>query len=299
MPMIIPPYLKKGDKVGVVATAKKVNKPNTIEGIKILKTWGLRVLVGEHVFDIHNQFAGTDAHRARDFQKMIDDPDIKAIFPVRGGYGTTRIIDDIKFENLIKHPKWICGFSDITAIHTHLFRMGVASIHSPMPSFFYALEQKQLDWLHDMIFGEKQILACDGNRLNREGKVRARLIGGNLSIICHTIGTGSEIMTEGNILFIEDVGEQLYHLDRMMVQLKRAGLLNDLAGLVVGQFTDMKDGDPFGMSAYEIIHDHVRGYDFPVAFDFPAGHFNQNHALPVGIDCNFTVGKEEAALELG
>jgi len=297
--MIIPSYLKKRDKVGIVATAKKVDRTNTELGIKILQDWGLQVEMGAHVFDVHNQFAGTDVHRARDFQRMINDPEIRAIFMVRGGYGTTRIIDKVNFEKLAENPKWICGFSDITAILTHLFRLGISSIHSPMPSFFYSLEQKQLGWLQKMIFGDRQVLTVKGEQLNRAGEVQAKMVGGNLSIICHTIGTRSEILTKDNILFIEDVGEQLYHLDRMMVQLKRAGFLEDLAGLVVGQFTDMKDDDPFGMTANEIINDHIQGYDFPVAFNFPVGHTKDNYALPVGVECRFTVDKEKATIQLG
>jgi muramoyltetrapeptide carboxypeptidase len=296
--MIIPPFLKTGDKVGVAATAKKVHKTNTLTGIKILESWGLQVEIGAHVFDIHHQFAGTDAQRAEDFQRMIDNPEIKAIFLVRGGYGTTRIIDDIKFEKLIEYPKWICGFSDITALHTHLYKLGVSSIHAPMPSFFYKLNEIPLNWLQEMLFGKKQVLHAGGHALNRCGVVSGQLVGGNLSIICHTIGTSSEIITKGNILFLEDIGEQLYHLDRMMVQLKRGGFLNDLAGVIVGQFTEMKDDDPFGMTANEIIYDHIREYDYPIAFNFPIGHTNDNHALPVGVVAKFDVSESIASLEL-
>ena len=296
--MKIPPFLKAGDKVGVVATAKKVHRANTLKGIELLKSWGLQVEIGPHVFDTHHQFAGEDVHRAADFQQMLDREDIRAIFMVRGGYGTTRIIDDIDFGDFLKTPKWILGFSDITAIHTHLFRLGIASIHAPMPSFFYALNQGPLDWLCAMTFGKKQELVVDGTSLNRQGLASALLVGGNLSIICHTIGTSSEISTNGNILFIEDVGEQLYHLDRMMVQLKRCGFLNDLAGMIVGQFTDMRDDDPFGMTANEIIYDHIREFSFPVAFNFPIGHTNDNHALPIGVVSKFNVSESRATLEL-
>jgi len=297
--MIIPKYLRKGDKVGVVATAKKVNKSNTLKGIEILRCWDLDVMVGDYVFEEHMQFAGSDQQRAEDFQKMINDEKIKAIFLVRGGYGSTRIIDRIDFSKLMKFPKWICGFSDITAIHSHLYNHGIASIHSPMPSFFYALESEPLQWLKDKVFGKKQTLVVEHQSLNRDGKTDAKLVGGNLSIICHTIGTPSEIKTQGNILFIEDVGEQLYNLDRMMVQLKRAGLLKDLAGLIVGQFTEMKDDDPFGLTANEIVYDHVQEFNYPVAFGFPIGHSTINYAVPIGVNCKFTVNSENSSLELG
>lgn len=296
--MIIPPFLKAGDKVGIVATAKKVNKANTVAGIEILKRWGLQVVVGTHVFDVYNQFAGSDEQRAADFQQMLDDDDLSAIFAVRGGYGTTRIIDDLNFEKFRRTPKWICGFSDITALHLHLYTLGIASIHAPMPSFYYALNEITLNWLQQLLFGKKQILHVDGQTLNRRGAVSAPLIGGNLSIICHTIGTSSEIVTTGNILFIEDIGEQLYHLDRMMVQLKRGGFLNNLAGVIVGQFTDMKDDEPFGMTANEIIYDHIREFDYPIAFNFPIGHTNDNYAIPVGVVAKFNVSESMASLEL-
>jgi muramoyltetrapeptide carboxypeptidase len=292
--MIVPEYLQKGDTVGVVATAKKVHKAHTLRGIELLKSWGLYVLVGEYVFAGHQQFAGTDEQRTQDFQAMIDNENVKAVFMVRGGYGTTRIIDQIDFSGLNKFPKWVCGFSDITAIHAHLFRMGIASIHAPMPSFFYALEKQPLNWLRDLIFGKKQTLEVSRHPLNRNGKINGNLVGGNLSLICHTIGTASEIITKGNILFLEDVGEQLYNLDRMMVQLKRAGFLTNLAGLVVGQFTAMKDDDPFGQDAHEIVKEHVKDFPYPVAFNFPIGHSNMNHAVPIGVACKLDINDDRS-----
>lgn len=298
--MIIPRFLKKGDKVGVVATAKVVDKSNTLIGIDILKSWGLELTIGKYVFEKYYQFAGTDAQRAKDLQEMIDNPKLSAIFMVRGGYGSTRIIDQINFESLDTHPKWLCGFSDITAFHLHLHKLGIASMHSPMPSFFYALNEAPLQWFKDIIFGNKKELYVDHNPLNRNGNATGELIGGNLSIICHTIGTDSEIETEGNILFIEDVGEQLYHLDRMMVQLKRAGKLNNLAGLIVGKFTDMKDNeDAFGLDAYEIISSHIKEFDYPVAFGFPIGHTNNNFAVPVGFQGSLSVATTKVLLNIG
>lgn len=294
--MIIPAFLKKGDKVGVVATAKVVNSENTRRGIQVLESWGLEVVPGNHLFDKYGQFAGTDTDRALDLQNVLNDQDIRAIFMVRGGYGTTRIIDKIDMQEFMKHPKWICGFSDITALHTHLFNHDVASIHGPMPSFFYSLDPAALKRLRKLVFGEFLPLTAMSGEINRPGIASGRIIGGNLSIICHTIGTSSEIRTKGNILFIEDVGEQLYHLDRMMVQLKRCGKLDEIAGLVVGQFTDMKDDDPFGMTANEIILHHVQEFNYPVAFNFQIGHVNTNQALPVGVLSELSVKPGKAEL---
>lgn len=297
--MIIPEFLTSGNKVAIVATAKKVDKETTINGINVLKSWGLKVISGRHLFESSYQFAGTDKQRIDDFQRMIDEPEVKAIFLARGGYGSTRIIDKIKFDSLKSRPKWICGFSDVTAIHLHLNNLGIASIHSPMPSFFHSIDHKSLQWFKKLIFGEKSRFDIKRHKLNNEGEVKGRLIGGNLSIICHTIGTRSELSPEGQILFLEDVGEQLYNIDRMMVQMKRTGILASISGFIVGQFSDIKDNnDPFGADAYEIIHSHTREYDYPKAFDFPVGHTNKNYALPVGVNSIFTVDNNSSTLEL-
>ena len=297
--MIVPKYLSAGDKIGVVATAKKVNKENTLKGIEILKKWGLKVKIGRHVFHSFHQFAGTDEQRAEDLQKMINNPDIKAIFMVRGGYGSTRIIDQINFHSLNTNPKWICGFSDITAFHLHLFKLGITSIHSPMPSFFHTLSEKSLHRFKDLIFGKKPQYNIKNHKLNRPGVATGKLTGGNLSIICHTIGTKSEIDTSDQILFIEDIGEQLYNLDRMIVQLKRAGYLKNLAGLIVGQFSDMKDNeDEFGYDANEIIYSHTKDYDYPIGFNFPIGHTSENYAIPVGIEAKLIVDQKGSTLDL-
>lgn len=297
--MIIPDKLKEGDKVAVVAPAKKVDQKTTREGIAVLESWKLNVFLGRHVFDSHHQFAGTDAQRADDLQQMINHPEIKAIFMVRGGYGSTRIIDQIDFSSLLHHPKWICGFSDITAFNLHLYKLGICSLHGPMPSFFYALNAPSLQWFKDYLFGKTRRHKISSHPLNRKGQAQGKLTGGNLSIICHTIGTPSEITTEGNILFLEDVGEHLYNIDRMLVQLKRAGKLNNLAGLVAGQFSDLKSKkSDFGLDSYEIIRQHVDGYDYPVMFGFPFGHTADNYAIPIGGAANIEIDAQSAALIL-
>ena len=276
--------------MGIVATAKKVDKENTLQGIGMLKQWGLEVKIGEHLFQTHHQFAGTDEQRAQDLQRMIDDPEISAIFMARGGYGTTRIIDDISFDALLSQPKWICGFSDITAVLIHLFDMGIASLHGPMPAFFHENDQESLESLRSSLFGEKKEITTKALQLNRAGEAQGKLIGGNLSMICHIIGTPTRITTDGSILFLEDVGERLYRIDRMMVQLKRAGLLNRLSGLVVGQFSEMEDSDDsFGLDAMEIVHAHTSQFDYPVAFDFPVGHSKTNLTLPVGAEARLKI----------
>ena len=294
--MIVTSFLQKGDKVAVVAPAKKVNKENTLQGIKILESWDLQVKIGDSVFESSNQFAGSDVQRKADLQGMIDDQEIKAIFMLRGGYGTTRIIDDIDFKPLQNAPKWICGFSDITALHSHLYSIGIVSLHAPMPTFFYALEPEPLGWLRRFLFGKEEKLTFLPQKMNRIGEEQGRLVGGNLSIICHAIGTSSQVKTEGNILFIEDIGEEFYSLDRMMVQLKRSGLLQNIRGLVVGQFTEMKDSDPFGLGADEIIMSHVEHLSIPVAFNAPIGHCTNNFAVPVGMKVDFEVNEKEISL---
>jgi muramoyltetrapeptide carboxypeptidase len=295
--MIIPSYLQPGDKVGIVATAKVVNKENTLYGIRILEEWGLEVIVGKHLFAKHFQFAGTDQQRKEDFQYAINNPEIKAVFLVRGGYGSSRIIDLIDFKPLLDNPKWICGFSDITILHSHLYRLGLCSFHAPMLSFFHALDSESIRFFRSMIFGKKESFQVASHSLNIPGKATGRLVGGNLSIICHAIGTDSAIITAGNLLFLEDIGENLYHIDRMMVQLKRVGLLENLAGLIVGQFSDMKDNaDSFGLNAEEIISSHIIEYNFPAAFNFPIGHTAQNYAVPIGKEATFTIDENKDAL---
>ena len=296
--MIIPPYLKRGDKVGVVAPANKVDREKTLSGTQILEKWRLEVILGLHVFNSYHQFSGTDEQRLADLQSMIDNPDIKAIFMARGGYGSTRIVDRINYNSLQLNPKWICGFSDITAFHLSLYRHDIASLHSPMPSTFHYSNSNSMEKMRQFIFGESIVIQTGQHPENRIGEARGRIVGGNLSVICTSIGTSSEISTPGNILFIEDVGEQLYHLDRMMVQLKRTGLLSGLAGLIVGQFSEMEDNEvSFGLNSNQIIHSHIQEFDFPVAYNFPIGHTSENIPIPIGMEAVLTVD-ENSTLQL-
>lgn len=297
--MIIPTYLKKGDKIGVVSVASKVDPENIIPAIDLLKDSGFEVITGEHAFSSHNQFAATDRQRASDLQKMIDDPEIKAIICSRGGYGTLRMLEFIQWENFIQNPKWIVGFSDITVLHSKLNTLSVASLHSVMPGHFIYEDKPTEPYsiLLDALTGKSLKYEITGNKFNKPGNTSGQLVGGNLSVLYSLRGTPFDIETENKILFIEDLGEYLYHLDRMMMNLKTGGKLDHLAGLVVGSFTGMKDQDtPFGKNTNEIIFDAVRKYSYPVVFDFPCGHTVKNFPLKCGIVASLDVSSDKASL---
>ena len=298
--ILTPPSLKSNDTVAIVATARHLKKEELHKAIETFESWGLKVKLGTNLWNVSGQFAGTDNERLNDLQQMIDDPEVRAVFCARGGYGTTRIIDRVDFTSLSKSLKWIVGFSDITAILCHLHALQIESIHSIMPALFgRAGAENDIESLKNILFGNPEKIVSQAHHLNRAGKAKGQLIGGNLSIINNIIGTASDIDTTGKILFIEDVDEYLYHIDRMMVHLKRANKLADLSGLVVGKMTDMRDNTiPFGKTAYEIIHEHVREYNYPVCFDFPVGHeVSSNIALPCGRQAELLVSIEEVILD--
>lgn len=292
-----PPFLKKGDKVILLSTARKVTFDDLIPAITILKSWGLEVAFAPKIFHVANQFAGTDEERASDLQYALDSVEYKAIICVRGGYGTVRIIDRINFSKFLEFPKWLAGFSDVTVLHNHLLTVGVSSIHSSMPLLFAKAENQTLESLRMALFGDKLTYQVSSHEFNRTGEVIGKVVGGNLSILASMIGTPSDMDTSGCILFIEDLDEYLYHIDRMMMQLKRASKLKDLAGLVVGHMSDMHDNIvPFGKSAYEIIRDAVADYTYPVSFGFPVGHENDNRAMICGEDATLVVTSEKVTL---
>ena len=280
---ITPPYLQKGDRVAIVCPAKKLPKPMH-DAIALLQSWGLEVVLGETVTAGYHQFAGNDALRAQDLQQYINDDSIKAIFAARGGYGTVRIIDLVDFSRLTTHPKWIIGFSDITVLHAHLYRnYDLSTIHGQMPINIPDATATSVETLRKTLFGEELSYQIAPHPLNRTGKAEGVLIGGNLAILISVLGSVSDYDYNGKILFIEDVGEYLYSIDRMMYCLKRAGKLKNLAGLIVGGFTNLQDNDiPFGQTAQEIIKAAVEEYDYPVCFDFPAGHVSDNWAMVFG-----------------
>lgn len=299
--MITPSPLEKGQRVAIVAPAKSIGENDVDKAIEIFEAWGLEVVLGRYLFSSFHQFSGRDDQRAVDLQHAINDPGVKAIFCVRGGYGTTRMIDSIDFNPLRKSPKWIVGFSDITAMLSHLHNFGMESVHAIMPALFSREgTDGAIESLRKILFGEGDAYFVNPHPLNKHGAAKGLLMGGNLSILCHAIGTESDLVTDDAILFIEDVDEYLYRLDRMMVQMKRSGKLENLAGLIVGHFTDIKDEDvAFGKNAYEIIQDHVSEYRYPVCYGFPTGHHVNNLALPISRQCTLKVDKFGGILTYG
>ena len=285
-----PPFLTPGDTVAITCPAKKL--PHDIsDAIKLLETWGLNVILGETVNASWHQFAGTDELRASDMQRFLDDTNIKAIFAARGGYGTIRIIDRLDFSIFKVHPKWIIGFSDITVLHSHIQALyKTESIHGQMPITIAEGSEVSLESLRKALFNEAIEYTYKSEVRNRSGEANGILIGGNLTLMVMMAGSVSEQDYSGKVLFLEDVGEYLYSLDRMMWNLKRSGKLTDLKGLIVGSFTEMKDNDiPFGQTAEQIIMEHVKEFDFPVCFNFPAGHITDNRALIFGRTVNMNV----------
>jgi muramoyltetrapeptide carboxypeptidase len=294
---LIPLYLKKGDKIAITCPAKKLPNPMT-DAISLLQSWGLEVVLGKTVEASFHQFAGDDDLRAADMQNFIDDDSIKAIIAARGGYGTIRMIDMVDFSHFAKNPKWLVGFSDITILHAHLFtNYHSQSIHGQMPVNIPDASAHSLDTLRKALFGEEISYKISPQAHNRVGNGTGILIGGNLSLLVAVLNSVSDMDYSGKILFIEDVGEYLYNIDRMMHTLKRAGKLKNLAGLIVGSFSETKDNDiPFGQTVSEIIMQVVAHYDYPVCFNFPAGHIPDNCSLVLGKTVNLSVKIDHAAV---
>lgn len=296
--MISPPHLIYGDKVGLVATARKISLKELADGIALLKEWGLEPVIGKTIGLEDNQYAGTDYERAQDFQQVLDNPDIKAIWCARGGYGTVRIIDQLDWYKFVKYPKWIVGYSDVTVLHSHLNKIGFKTIHATMPVSLEDNSAFAKASLKQSLFGKKPNVTYNtSNTLNRLGTAKGELIGGNLSILYSLCGSSSSIDTKKKILFIEDLDEYLYHIDRMVVNLKRNGLLDHCVGMVVGGMTKMHDNKtPFGKTAQEIVLDAVKECNFPIAFDFPAGHIDDNRALTLGAIVTLEVTNKNASI---
>jgi muramoyltetrapeptide carboxypeptidase len=290
--MIKPPYLQKGDTVAIVATARKNIDDNLKPAIDLLSSWGLNHKVGSSIGLDFNQLAGTDEQRAADFQAQIDNPNIKAIWCVRGGYGTVRMLDLLDFKAFKKNPKWIIGFSDVTVLHNHLNTMGFASIHGAMPVSIARASEDAKQTLRQALFGEQIIIEAAPHAMNRFGTTKGILVGGNLSILYSLLGSPSAIDCRNKILFIEDLDEYLYHIDRMMMNLSRNGCLGSLKAIVVGSMTKMKDNDiPWGKNALEIIDDVTKKHKIPVIFGFPAGHIQDNRALVLGSEVTIEVNE--------
>ena len=298
---IQPPHLKKGDTILILAPAGKIKGKEAIQpGIDLAEKWGLVVTFGEHLYNQHNTFAGTGEERLDDLQKGLDNPNIKMIWSARGGYGLIRIVDDLDFTKFKQHPKWVVGYSDVTVLHNKINNLGVQTIHGQMPltlDLEDEVQQESIETLHRSLFGKKVKYKLPASEKNRLGKSSGELVGGNLSIVYSMLGSDTSLNTDGKILFIEDVGEALYHIDRMMISLKRAGYFKNCKGLIVGDFRLKKnEGNKFGLTLEEIILEAVEGTDFPVVFNFPAGHVDDNRALIMGADVQLKISDNKVKI---
>jgi len=296
--MTTPPFLKAGDKIGIVSTARKISLKELVPAMQILRSWELEPVVGETIGHEHHQFAGDDKTRAADFQKMLDNPEIRAIICARGGYGTVRIVDRLDFSAFRQQPKWIIGFSDITVLHAHISsNFSTESLHATMPVSFTENSGRALESLRKALFGKSLHYTVDSHPLNIAGHAEGVLTGGNLSVLYSLAGSASEIDTSGKILFLEDLDEYLYHIDRMMMNLFRSGKFTGLSGLIIGGMTRMNDNEiPFGKSAEEIIFGLVKELNIPVCFGFPAGHISDNHALIIGRNVSLQIDNKGTRL---
>lgn len=283
---IIPPFLKPGDKIAIASTARKVSPEEMSPAIDIFNSWGLEVVTSPDLFNQHHQFADTDQSRANLFQSYLDDEHIKAIICARGGYGTVRMVDLLNWSQFNRNPKWVIGYSDVTVLHSHIHSCtNVCSLHATMPINMQQPQSTELSihTLSKVLFGYFNKTAIMPHPLNRYGRAEGELVGGNLSVLFSLLGSVSDIDTKGKILFLEDLDEYLYHIDRMMQALKRAGKLTHLAGLVVGGMTEMKDNTiPFGKTPEQIIKETVEEFNYPVCFNYPAGHQSINLPLILG-----------------
>ncbi len=297
----LPPYLKQGDTIGMVCPSGYMPLKKTQRCIETLQQWGFKVKAGKTMGNQFNYFSGTDEERLHDLQEMLDDDKIKAILCARGGYGLSRIIDALNFEKFLQHPKWIIGYSDITLLHAHIYsNYNIASLHSPMAAAFNEIDESKeyIQSIFDSLTGRHQSYKILSHHLNRNGVCKGELVGGNLALLTHITGSSSDINTKNKILFIEDIGEYKYNIDRMLMQLKRARKLDKLSGLIVGKFTDIKDTViPFGQEVYELISDKVKEYDYPVCFDFPVGHVKENYALKVGVEYECHISTQQEILK--
>jgi len=293
-----PPHLKKGDKIAIVCPAKKL-PTNINSAIAILEDWGLTVSIGATVTGAYRQFSGTDEQRRADIQQYLDDPSIRAIIAGRGGYGTIRIIDKLDFTAFNENPKWLVGFSDITILLSHaLSALQVQSIHGQMPYTFDSSTPQALQSLKDALFGEALHYNHVSESNNRDGNAEGILIGGNLTLLIALEGSASEMDYEDKILFLEDVGEHEYSIDRMMRVLKRKGKLSKLKGLIVGAFNEIpEESIPFGQTPEEVIWDLVKEYDYPVCFNFPTGHIEDNRAMVLGKNVSLNVNQNNVQLK--
>ena len=299
--LVRPPSLKKGDTIMILSPAGRLSGREKIDGAtQLANHWGLVVFYGNHLLSRDGTFAGTDAERLEDLQKALDDPAIRAIWSARGGYGAVQIIDDLDFEKFMEHPKWIVGFSDITVLHNKVHELGIQTLHGLMPVTLDLEnpEQKEaIRSLNRVLFGKKLDYRIPGNENNREGETRGQLVGGNLSIVYSMLGSDTNLDMRGKVLFLEEVGEALYHIDRMMISLKRAGFFEQCKGLILGDFKLKENpGNEFGKTLEQIVLEATEGTDFPIVFDFPAGHVDDNRSLMLGSYVDVRAGKKKSRI---
>ena len=297
--MIIPSLLKSGDLISILAPARKISENELASSISLFESYGLRVQLGKNIFKEFHQFAGTDQERISDFQVALDNPEIKAIFCARGGYGTLRIIDNLDFTKFKISPKWICGYSDISVLHTHVHQMGYATLHATMPINIHndLFDSESIQTMMHALFHGKLNYTIPSHPVNRIGTAKGIVCGGNLSLLYAVIGSASDLDTKGKILFIEELDEYLYHIDRMMLSLKRSQKLKDLNALIIGGMSQMNDNPiSYGKTAEEIILEHVYPFNYPVCFGFPAGHISDNRAIIFGKNCLLTINNHNVTL---
>ncbi len=299
--MITPPYLKSGDTVAIAASARKISETEVAPAVHLLEQAGFNVFYDERLFASCHQFAGTDEQRAAYWQDVLDNPDIQAIWCARGGYGSVRIIDQLDFTHFCQNPKWICGYSDVTVFHSHIHRnCNVATLHATMPVNVHEgeFDSQANKTLIAALKGMPLRYEIPHHPLNRPGEACASVVGGNISMLYSLLGSASDLDTAGKILFVEDLDEYLYHIDRMMSNLERNGKLSHLAALVVGHLSDMHDNTiPFGKTAEEIVAEHCQKYDFPVIFNFPAGHLFDNRAIRMGCPMKIFCSEDNIIIE--
>ncbi|PCH74815.1 MAG: LD-carboxypeptidase [Flavobacteriaceae bacterium] len=296
--LVRPPYLKKGDTIALLSPAGILRSKKDVitKAIKVMESWGLHVVIGENMYNQNHHFAGTDAQRTQDFQEALDNPSIKAIWTARGGYGTVRILDGLDYTKFIKKPKWIIGYSDITALHNQIHNLGFETIHGMMAVNFGtkpALISETIATFKKAVFGEDLKYTLPASTYNREGKAQGQLVGGNLTLLHCMLGSKTSLDTTDKILFIEEVGEYVYHVDRMLQSLKRAGYFKHVKGVIMGDISRIrKNPTPFGKTVEEVVLDNLKGLNIPVAFGMPAGHKDKNVALILGRKVTMTVSKQ-------
>ena len=295
--MTHPNSLQPNDKIAIISTARSIDEEKLNYAKNIFESWKLEVVEAPNLRAVHNQFCGTDEQRKDDLQWALDNKEVKAIICFRGGYGTVRILDNIDFSKFIKTPKWIAGYSDVTALHNVISKLGISSLHSTMPVNFKENSEEALTTLKKSLFGVDYSIECPSTPNNKRGTTKGKLVGGNLSMLFSLSGTKFDLDTNGKILFLEDLDEYLYHIDRIMWNLKLSGKLENLKGLIIGGMTDMHDNTiPFGKNVTEIILEAVKEYNFPVCFDFPAGHIDNNNTLIFNKEYQLEVLKNKTIL---